>query len=362
MRAVPVLAVLALTATASAEPCELSLEVHGALVDATLRERVLPSPDATALDYELPAGARLVGFALRGTQGAGTAIAVPASPQVEEVSDASVLGPDPAFVTALPASDAGRPRFRAIVEPIAAGRDVVAVARWTALADIRGGELHLVVPASTSGTCQATVRAHAGAGASVARIRAGTVVTRGASASFPLADRDAELAIELAFTRSEPIVWVQREPLGDGTTAEAVTVLAPPAATLARTHRALLVIDTSRSMELLGHARVSAAIHAVVDALPPGSQLAAIAFDRAPAALFDGWKPAGPEALAALDELLARRPAGNGSDLAGALVLAHNALASVHEPAIVVAITDSALGDADPGALARALGDARGVD
>ena len=357
MRWIYVCAVVAVTRTAAAD-CELSLDFHGALVDATFREHVAPSTAATALDYELPAGAHVVGFALRGKHGAGAAVAVPADPSVEEVRDGTVLGADPAFVIALPDSDAGRPHVRAIVEPIADGSDVVAQARWTMTADIRDGELRVRLPARAAG-CKTTVHAQVGAGASVTRIRAGAAETRGATATFELADADLPVAVELAFARPEPIAWVQREPLGDGTSAQALTVIAPPTAQLARTHRAVLVIDTSRSMDFVGRDRVRDAVHAVVDALPPGSQIQAIAYDRTPANVTNGWQPAGAEALAALDAQLATRT-GNGSDLGAALVLAHNAVGK--DPATIVAITDGALGDTDAASLARSLGDPHAID
>jgi hypothetical protein len=352
MRWVLMCAVLAVTGQARAE-CELSLDVRGAIVDGTLRERIAPGPDVTALDLELPAGGRLVEVALRGKDGAGAAVGVPADHDVMTVVDANVLGADPAIVVAARDSDAGRPRYRAIVEPVASGRDVVLVARWAALAEVRDGELQIVLPGHHDGACKTSVHVMPGPGVSVARVRAGAIATRGASATFQLDEADATVAAELAFARPEPVAWVQRESLGDGYTAEAVTIAAPPAGE--RSHRALFVIDTSRSMELVGRARVGRVMHAIADALPPGSEVQAIAFDRAPKQLLPDWKRVDGASLAAIDAALAAVKPGNGSDLAGALVLAHNLLAGTKEPTLVVAITDGALGELDGAAISRAL-------
>ncbi len=352
MRWVLMCAMLAVTGQARAE-CELSLEARGAIVDGTLRERIAPGPDATAIELELPAGGRLVDVALRGKDGAGAAVAVPAGHEVAMAADPAILGADPAIVVAAADSEAGRPRYRAIVEPVAAGRDVVLVARWVALAELRDGELQLVMPGHRDGACRASVHVVAGPGVAVGRVRAGAVATRGASAGFELADADATIAAELAFARPEPVAWVQRESLGDGYTAEAVTIAAPPAGE--RAHRALFVIDTSRSMELVGRARVGRVMHAIADALPPGSEVQAIAFDRAPRQLLPEWKRVDGASLAAIDAALAAVKPGNGSDLAAAFVLAHNLLAGGKEPALVVTITDGALGEVDGVALARTL-------
>src|SRR5439155_18428226 len=119
----------------------------------------------------------------------------------------------------------------------------------------------------------------------------------------------------------------QEEPLGDGFVARALTVAAPPSPALAQARRALLVIDTSRSMNLVGRDRVAAVVHAIGAALPAGCEVEAIAFDRAPARLLGGWKPAGADALAAIEGALAKRVPQNGSDLATAFALAHQVLA-----------------------------------
>ena len=340
--------VLLVTAAAHAEPCELAVELRGAVVDATLRLPLDPSSETRALRFDLPAGGKLVGVTL-GTP--SVAVATPFSTQT--VTDPAVIAADPALAGQW--GDA----VQVLVQP-AAGKQTL-VAHWTATADIIDGELELVLPAHAADGCHGSLRVSAGPGATVARVRVDGSASRGAGASFEIPARPITLAAELQFARHEPLAWVQDEAMGDGIVARAVTVLAPRATVHAK--RVLFVIDHSASMKLVGHSAIDELLAGIRNALPAGTEIEAIAFDRAPARLLGAWKPADASAFAAIDAALAKRPLGNGSDLATAFALAHEALAEgSREPALVVAITDGMLGELDADTLAQKLGEPRNVD
>jgi len=341
--------VLLVTAAAHAEPCELAIELRGAVADATLRRPVEPSADAQVVDLALPPGARLVGVTLG-------APSVPVSRTFDSqlVTDREVVGADP--VLAMQPNDG---EARVIIQPTT--RKQLLVARWTTTADIIDGELELVLPAHAADGCHGSLRASPGPGAAIKRVRVDGTATRGASASFEVPDRQLTLAAELQFARPEPIAWVQDEAMGDGFVARALTVIAPRATPHAK--RVLLVIDHSTSMKIVGTNVVSKLVAGIGAALPAGTEIEAIAFDRAPARLLGAWKPADATALATIDAALAKRPLANGTDLATAFALAHEALAEgKREPALVVAITDGMVGDVDAGVLAQKLGEPRAVD
>ena len=342
--------------------CDVDVTFHGAIVQVEQRQRLAnPGPEALAAttDFTLPAGAQLIGVEL---QQAGAryvaALSVRAPLTSERVSSAAVLGADPAVVTALEPADNGRPRFRAIVQPIAADTDATLAIRWSRVADLQGGAMRLVLPARAGKPCRGTVHAKPGPGASVGRVRmAGVEVS---ARTFVLESADLPIEIELAWARTEPVVWTQTESLGDGLTAQAITIIAPVKKALSA-RRALFVIDGSRSMELVGRHHVKRLVHAIGAALPQTMSVEAIVYDRTPSRVLGAWQPVSSRALSAIETALSVRTAGNGSDTAAALALARQAIGDAGGSTMIILVTDGVLGDIDDRALAQALG-GKGAD
>ncbi|HEV7555867.1 MAG TPA: hypothetical protein VGO00_10450, partial [Kofleriaceae bacterium] len=103
--------------------CDLDVELHGTVVTVELREKITnPGVGALAarLDFALPRGAVLTGAALRGD----VATAVPAGFSTEIVDNYDVLAADPVTITSL-----GGDRYRALFQPIGAGREATLAVR-----------------------------------------------------------------------------------------------------------------------------------------------------------------------------------------------------------------------------------------
>ena len=341
--------------------CEVDVELRGAVATVEVRERIMnPGPEALAASYELavPPGAVVLGAGLKRDGWADPALAVPAQFSTTTVEGSGVLGADPLIVQAVPA--AGEPRYRALIQPIAPHRELSLVLRYTTVAELRGGGLHLALPARPAdaglAACRGSLRAALGPGARVTHLRiAGTDAGPRTSAGFTLAGAPVAIDVDLELAGSEPIVWTQTENLGVGWSATLVTVVAPPIRAAGTADRALFVIDASRSMELVGRPRVAQVMHAVAAALPSGTGVDAILYDRTAARVLGEFRPATADNLAALEAGLRGHPAGNGSDLAAAFELAHQALDGTRDQAMVIVISDGVLGDADGGALSQAL-------
>ena len=344
--------------------CEVDVELRGGLATVELRQHLVNLGDApVAAGYELAIGegATLVGATLRDGAGpAGVAIGVLTGFTTTVVHDGGVLGADPLLVQSIDRTAEGRPRFRATLQAIGAAHAVVLATRWAVPASIEGGALHLVVPGRAAEgqlpACRGTIRAAGGPGASVARVRVGRSAGTGGAATFTLGDEDVAIDAELAFHGTEPLVWTQREDLGAGWASELVTVLAPPARALApAARRAMFVIDGSRSMDMVGTATIGKVVDAAAAALPRGTELDAIVYDRTATRVLGDWEPA-ERAVSRITAALGKRGAGNGSDLAGALRVAHAALGEGGvQPTSLVVITDGVLGKLPDSALVDAL-------
>ncbi len=355
-----VLAIATLSTTASAEPtlhefgtgvpdraatdlvetsCDVDLVMTGAIVTGELRERVKnggPEALGASLDLDLPRGATVTGYAVAGE----SAVRVPAiSP---EAFGNDVIEADPGIVVEL--ADGS---FRAIVQPIEPNHEAAITTRFVVRADVRDGALRVVMPgrAATAGACRGMIRAVGGPGATVDKLRVDGLATgaRG-TAAFAVDTRDVALDVGLAFARPEPLVWTQSESLGEGWTATIATVLAPPTPpTARRAARVLFVIDSSRSMELVGRANVAKVIHAISASLPASTAIEGIAYDRTATRLLGSWQSVAKSGE--LERAIAQRPTSNGTDLPAALRLAAIALADgpAHTPTAIVVVTDGML-------------------
>jgi Mg-chelatase subunit ChlD len=325
--------------------CAIDATFHGAIVEFELRQKIAnptASELASAFELGLVPGATLIGVAVD----RATSIGVPVNPPAELRDSPDVLGADPAI--AIRVGGLGS-RYRVIMKPLASEREITLALRWTQVADIHDSALHARVPGRPDGvSCLVTTKIEA---------------VRGAIAKTPpvftMSTDDAVIDVPLAIPGKAPIAWLASTDLGGGKVARALTMLAPALRTDTGPRRALFVIDTSRSMELVGRGNVRRLVAAVASALPQGSELEAVLFDRSAERVLNAWAPNDAKTLAAIDQALAHHAAANGSDLGAAFALAHTALAAPNGPrnqAIVIAISDGMFGQTSPEALAKQLG------
>lgn len=334
--------------------CEIDVTLRGAIAEVALRRRIKntgPGALAAATELEIPSGAQLVALEVQHGNGKpASALAVSRTSPTDTINDASVLGADPAALFAI--GDDEQPRYRLVVQPLDADQEALITTRWTRIADIQGGALHVTLPAHGK-QCRGVLHATPGPGTSIARVRIGGKETT--ARTFALAEHPLAIAVELAFRRAQPVVWEQRESLGDGWTAQAITVLTP-AAQVPAARRVVFVIDGSRSMELVGRHRVVQVVRAIAGTLPPATSIEAILYDRNASRVFGAWRAPDAQQLAALDAAIMTRKAGNGSDAAAALALARQAIGDADGASLIVLVSDGVFGEIGDAAFAHVLG------
>jgi hypothetical protein len=323
--------------------CEIDVRLRGAIAEVEQRVRLANSgqdPLAATTELTIPDGAVMVGLEYKqGTRAATAALAVSSTFQVEHVTNDNILAADPALLEALQPLD-GRPRFRVIVQPIAGDQEVTITTRWLRAADIRGGALHLVLPAHEGKPCRGTVHAQPGPGVSISRVRVAGVES--AARTFSLEANDLALDVDLAFKRNEPVMWTQSESIGRGFTTQAITILTPPARA-SGAKRVLFVVDGSRSMELIGRHRIKQVVHAIAGMLARGTEVEAILYDRTATRVLGKWKPIDATQLAAIETAIDTHTAANGSNAHAALTLAQQVIGTDHTQ--IVVITDGVMTD-----------------
>lgn len=342
--------------------CDMTVDLRASVAQVEVRQRIVnPGPDAMAATYEfdLPAGATITAFALRGDAGVETALPVPGTFNSVDASDRPVLGPDPALLTRQALDAAAQYAVR--LQPIPADHEVTLLTKYTMVGQIHGGAIRLVLPGrANSGkltACRGTVRATPGPGTTLAGITIGKAVTPKATAPFVLDDKDLQIDANLSFAGKEPVVWTQTQPITDGWSATVVTVAAPPIRiTSTQTRRALFVIDGSRSMELIGRGNVSKVVGKIASALPAGVELEGIIYDRTAHRVFKSWKPESTQTVAELVTAVQKHVPQNGSTLTSAFELAHTAITDgARAQTMVIVVTDGVLGDVTGNDLIRAL-------
>lgn len=332
--------------------CDVTVDLRGAVASVELTQRIVNTgltELASLHRFSLPKGAAITGFAVRSDK----AVPVAATAGSELADSPAVLGADPAILRKV-----GDDEYEIIAQPFAG--ELVLATRYAMLASPRSSALRLVVPgrvaAARLATCKGTVRVTPGPSSAVTAIRVdNATVGNRASAGFSLGTKDVTLDVELAVAGSAPVVWQQAQALGDGTTATLVTVLGP-LVKAATARKVVVLIDTSRSMDLVGRPNVVKVLRALGGALPAGSEIEAILFDRTATRVFNDLRPATAENLAAIEAALAKRAAINGSDLVGAFAAARQVIAGVRGQPMVVAITDGVAGELADDALTKALG------
>jgi Mg-chelatase subunit ChlD len=344
-------------AQASEASCALDVQLQGALATVEVRQQIVNDarriPLGVSYEFDLPPGATITSFAARG----GAAVPVASTFKSVGVDERPMFGADPAVLVARPAGSSSQYAIR--VQPIDNTKPIQLVTRYTLLAEVRASALRLVLPGRDSklGACHGTLRATGGPGTTVGSIAIDGVAAKGATASFTIGDKPVTLDASLVFAGSTPVAWTQTEALADGWNATVLTVAAPHVrGQLQSTRRALFVVDGSRSMDLVGRQRVSTVIRAITGALPAGTPLDAIVFDRTASRVLGAWKPSTPETVAAIDKALSARGTTNGTDLANAFDVARTTLDDGGRDAtLVVVISDGVLGGTDGKKLVDAL-------
>lgn len=347
--------------------CDLDVQMKGAVVVVEQRQRFSSSSTQTgpkelalAYNFDLPAGAAITGFAYRADNGSvEQALPITGEHETVDVSSRTILGSDPAMLFARP--EGSTSQYTIHVQPWASGGQVTLITRYTALAEIVSGALRFTLPGRAGPgamtACRGTLRAASGPGAQVKRILVDGASTTARPATFTLDNKTVTLEAQLAFAGTSPVVWTQTEALSSGYSASVVTVATPPLRTQTPLHRrALLVIDTSRSMELVGKQNVNRVIDSVAAALPANIEIDAILYDRTAQRMFESWRALTPANVAWIQKNLLLRGATNGSDLAGALKVAHAAIDDGKAATtLVVVISDGVIGDVAGNELTGAL-------
>lgn len=336
----------------SESSCEVAVDLRGAVASVELTQRIVNAGVkqlASLHRFTLPKGAAITSFAVK----ADKAVPVAAGFRSELVESASVLGADPAVLRKL-----GDDEYEILAQPFTG--ELVLTTKYAMLAATRSSTLRVVLPgrvaAAQLATCKGVIRAMPGPSTAVTAFRVdNAVVGNRSSAGFSLGAKDVAIDVELAISGNAPVVWQQAQPLSDGTTATLVTVLGP-LVKAAAARKVVLLIDVSRSMDLVGRPNVVKVVKALGGALPAGSEIEAILFDRTATRVFNALRPANGENLAAIETALAKRGAVNGSDLLGAFQMAKAVIAGERGQPMIVAITDGVTGELADGTLTKALG------
>ena len=335
--------------------CEIAVDLRGAVASVELTQRIANSGVselASLHRFSLPKGSAITGFAVKG---AAPAVPVAAAFRSEMVESATVLGADPALLRKV-----GDDEYEILAQPFTPGGELTLVTRYSMLASPSSSALRFVLPgrvaAAKLASCRGRVSVTPGPSTAVHAIRIdNTVAGNRAAAPFTLTTKEVVIEVELDVAGTAPVVWQQAQALPDGTTATLVTVLGPLVKSITP-RKVVLLVDTSRSMDLVGRPNVVKVIKALGGALPAGSEIEAILFDRTATRVFNDLRPANPDNLAAIETALAKRGALNGSDLTVAFAAAKQVVSNVRGQPMIVAITDGVTGELSEGALTKALG------
>lgn len=330
--------------------CDVVVDIRGAVAGVELTQRITNAGVkelASIHRFTLPKGAAITGFAVKTDTTARAAVPVAATFRSELVESTSVLGADPAVLRKV-----GDDEYEILAQPFAG--ELVLTTKYAMQATVQSSTLRFGLPgrvaAAKLATCKGVIRATPGPSAAVTAIRVdNAVVGNRASAAFSLGIKDVAIDIELAVSGNAPVVWQQTE--GNTTL---VTVIGP-LLKAAAARKVVVLIDTSRSMDLVGRPNVVKVVKALGGALPPGSEIEAILFDRTPTRVFNALRPANGENLAAIEAALAKRGAINGSDLVAAFAMARQVISNERGQPMIVAITDGVTADVPESALTKAL-------
>jgi hypothetical protein len=239
--------------------------------------------------------------------------------------------------------------------------------RFSALPEAANGRMRVRFPAATERLpppAEVSVRVSGATDADIAGLR------------VPLA-AGADTATGRASTRSAwEVFWTPRDPATPGApqlegrlalaaagpkqTALAFSIRRCPGPPSGPPGSVLFLVDRSRSVGLPGLSAERDLVRALIEALPPSTRFDALFFDRGTRRLFPMSRPATKEAISTFEAEMVPDRLRNGTDLPGALrdagALLRREATTFGPRALLVLVTDGALGDEDGLALDRALG------
>ncbi len=373
------LSLVAVRATAAPTPAsappsqKIAIDARGPLALVEVTRTVVPEPaedgggNEALLDLALPEASALVSVEVRdGGRWHSVDAAAEGSAHAAETyrAESAARGVTPASE---PYDESTTQRLRLLRSAGAGTAPFTVRYRFGVLPEAANGRLRVRFPAATERlppAAEVTLRLGGAADADIAGVR------------VPLA-AGADTATGRASTRSAwEIFWTPREPSAPGAPRlEARVALAPlgsqqsALAFLARRRpgpssgapgSVLFLVDRSRSVGLPGLSAERDLVRALIEALPPSTRFDALFFDRGTKRLFPMSRPATRQAIEGFEAEMVPDRMQNGTDLPAALREAGSLLrreATTFGPrALLVLVTDGALGDEDGAALDHALG------
>jgi hypothetical protein len=385
-------AVAALPPSAPA-PQKIAVDARGPLVLVEVTRTVVPEPaeggsgNEALLDLALPDGSALVSVEVRdGGRWHSVDPAAEGGARAAEIyrTESAARGVTPASE---PYDESATHRLRLLrggghsagagPVPFMSFMPFMVRFRFAVLPEGANGRLRVRFPAATERlppAAEVTLRLAGAADADIAGVR------------FPLA-AGAGTAIGRASTRSAwEIFWTPRDPAAPGApllearvavaplgpqqpalasmSAMAFLVRRPPGPSSGPPGSVLFLVDRSRSVGLPGLSAERDLVRTLIEALPPSTRFDALFFDRGTKRLFPMSRPATREAIGTFEGEMVPDRMQNGTDLPGALreagALLRREATTFGPRALLVLVTDGALGDEDGAALDRALGSGLG--
>ena len=354
-------------------PQKITIDARGPLALVAVTRTVVPEPaedgggNEALLDLALPDASALVSVEVRdGGRWRSVDAAAEEGAHVAETyrAESAARGVTPASE---PYDESTTHRLRLLRRARAGTAPFTVRYRFAVLPEAANGRLRIRFPAATERlppAAEVALRLTGAADADIAGVR------------VPLA-AGADAAVGRASTRSAwEVFWTPRDPVALGTplleARVAVAPLGPQRSALAFLARrrpgpssgppgsVLFLVDRSRSVGLSGLSAERDLVRVLIEALPPSTRFDALFFDRGTKRLFPMSRPATHEAIGSFEAEMVPDRMQNGTDLPGALRQAGALLrreATTFGPrALLVLVTDGALGDEDGAALDRALG------
>ena len=279
--------------------CDMDVKIEAGLATIETRERFANHGNvatAAAYEFDLPVSAKIVGVSARVNGSSEVGVAVPTGYNTDAVADAEVLGADPVVVQLDSAGDA---RTTApTLQPIGTNDELLVTTTWIVPATVRNGALRVGDARPRLRRPRCHVPRHRQAcdrrpgGATVARI-----VRSPARRSAAAAPRPARWATSRRRDRRRARVRAPRAASIVDPAPRRCSATAGPASWSPSSRRPLKVdhgmlraprdaactlIDEkcSRSMDMIGAAAIGKVVDAVAAALPTGTELDAIVYDR----------------------------------------------------------------------------------
>ena len=362
-------------------PQKITIDARGPLALVEVTRTVVPEPaeggggNEALLDLALPDGSALVSVEVRdGGRWRSVDAAAEGSTHAAETyrAESAARGVTPASE---PYDESTTHRLRLLRSAghgAGSGTAPFTVRyRFAVLPEAANGRLRVRFPAASERlppAAEVALRLSGAADADIAGVR------------VPIA-AGADTAAGRASTRSAwEIFWTPREPATPGAplleARVAVAPLGPQQSALAFLARrrpgpssgppgsVLFLVDRSRSVGLPGLSAERDLVRALIEALPPSTRFDALFFDRGTKRLFPMSRPATHEAIGSFEAEMVPARMQNGTDLPGALreagALLRREATTFGPRALLVLVTDGALGDEDGAALDRALGSGLG--